>query len=86
MDGVSVFGTGDGVKVNVGVQKLGVTVKVLVEVAVMGTAVFVFVTAGVLVDTFGTERTWPTLIFVDEPIQLADCNCATVVLYRRDMR
>lgn len=58
----------------------------LVDVAGMGVFVFVIVTAGVLVATFGTQSTWPTLIFVDEPMQLADCSFATVVLYSRDIR
>jgi hypothetical protein len=87
--GVDAFvfvGTGVEVTTNVdvGVEKSTVTVKVLVDVA--GRGVFVIVTAGVLVGTFGTQSVWPTLMFVDEPIQFADCNCATVVRYNREMR
>ena len=74
------------VDVGVSVEKSGVTVNVRVDVTVAGTGVFVFVTAGVLVGTFGTQSTWPTLIFVDEPMQFADCSCATVVLYNKDIR
>lgn len=73
MDSVDVAGTGDDVTMNVavGVEKSGVAVKVLVCVAVL---VFVIVMAGVLVGTFGTQRTWPTWMIVDAPMQFADCN------------
>ena len=70
---VDVAGTGDDVTMNVavGVEKSGVTVKVLVGVTVF---VFVIVIAGVLVGTFGTQSTWPTWMIVDAPMQFADCN------------
>lgn len=91
MEGVTVFGTGDdvtinvdvGVNVHVGVEKSGVLVKVFVGVAVL---VLVIVISGVLVGTLGTHITRPTLMFVDEPMQFADCNCVTVVLNSNEMR
>jgi hypothetical protein len=72
-----------GVNVNVGVEKSGVLVNVFVGVAVL---VFVVVISGVLVGTLGTHITRPTLILVDDPMQFADCNCVTVVLYNNEMR
>jgi len=64
---------GDEVKVNVrvGVEKSGVLVNVLVGKTVL---VFVIVISGVLVGTLGTQRTKPAMIFVEEPMQFADCN------------
>jgi len=56
MEGVTVVGTGVDVTMNVdvGVEKSGVLVAVDEGVTVL---VFVFVTAGVLVATFGTHST-----------------------------
>ena len=85
VNGVDEAGTGDEVTMNVavGVEKSGVLVGVGDGVDVL---VFVIVISGVLVATFGTQSTWPTLIFTEDPIQLAFCKSATVVLYNREMR
>lgn len=49
---------------------------VLVGVGVfVGADVFVDVTAGVRVGMFGTQRSCPAKIVVDEPMQLARCSC-----------
>lgn len=41
----------------------------------------VAVMAGVLVATFGTQSFCPAKMLVEEPRQLACCNCETVVRY-----
>lgn len=86
-DGVKV-GAGALVAVKVGVPKSGVMVKVGVAVEGIGVLVLVAVevTAGVLVGTFGTQSICPTWMMVEAPMQLADCNCATVVRYSKEMR
>jgi len=73
----------------VAVGGTGESVGMEVEVGMEGAAVFVFgtkVTPGVLVGTFGTQSLCPTYMMVDEPMQLERCSCATVVLYRSEMR
>jgi hypothetical protein len=85
LEGVAVAGTGVEVKmtVDVDVEKSGVFVDVLVGVGVL---VAVIVIAGVLVGTLGTQSTWPTWMMVELPMQLADCNRETVVLYNSEIR
>ena len=67
-----------GMEVDVGA---GVSVAVKVEVGegvILGVAVEksgMLVMPGVNVGTFGTQSNCPTKIVVDEPMQLARCNC-----------
>ena len=97
LEGVCVavaVGAGGLVAVLVGGEKSGVLVAVLVGVersgvlvgVMVGVRVSVMVMPGVLVGTFGTQSSCPMWMMVDDPMQLADCNCATEVRYRREMR
>ena len=67
-------GTGDDVTTNVevGVEKLGVSVGN--GVCVEKLTVLVGRGTGVSVGTLGTQRTCPTKMVVDDPMQLPACN------------
>ena len=52
--------------------------EVFVDVVAVGRS-GMMVTPGVRVGTFGTQSLCPGKIVMDEPMQLARCNCGTVV-------
>jgi len=64
-----------GRSVDVGTSVVTIGSDVLVAVGRFGTTV----TPGVRVGTFGTQSLWPEKIVIDDPMQLARCNCGTVV-------
>ena len=71
--GTSVVGICEAVEVGTSVVTIGCDVLVAVERS--GTMVM----PGVRVGTFGTQSLCPGKIVMDDPMQLARCNCATVV-------
>ena len=77
--GTSVVGICDAVavgrSVEVGTSVVTIGCDVLVAVGRFGT----MVTPGVRVGTFGTQSLCPGKIVMDDPMQLARCNCGTVV-------
>ena len=75
--GTSVVGICEAVEVGTSVVIMGCEVLVCegVAVGISGT----IVTPGVRVGTFGTQSRCPGKIVIDDPIQLARCNCGTVV-------
>lgn len=77
--GTSVVGVRDAVavgsSVEVGTSVVATGCEVSVAVGKSGT----MVTPGVRVGTFGTQSLCPGKIVMDDPMQLARCNCATVV-------
>ena len=79
LGGTSVVGIGEevavGRSVEVGTSVVTIGCDVLVAVGRFGTTV----TPGVRVGTFGTQSLWPEKIVIDDPMQLARCNCGTVV-------
>jgi hypothetical protein len=77
--GTSVVGVRDAVavgrSVEVGTSVVATGCEVSVAVGKSGTMVM----PGVRVGTFGTQSLCPGKIVMDDPMQLARCNCATVV-------
>ena len=77
--GASVVGICEAVavgrSVEVGTSVVTIGCDVLVAVGRFGT----MVTPGVRVGTFGTQSLCPGKIVIDDPMQLARCNCGTVV-------
>ena len=77
--GSSVVGIWDGVEVGTSVVTIGCRVLVGEGVAVAVGISGTMVTPGVRVGTFGTHSLCPGKIVMEEPMQLARCNCGTVV-------
>ena len=75
--GAAVVDICEAVEVGTSVVTIGCEVLVCEGVAVgrSGTTVM----PGVRVGTFGTQSLCPGKIVMDEPMQLARCNCGTVV-------
>ena len=77
--GTSVVGICDAVEVGTSVVAIGCEVLVCEGVAVAVGRSGTMVTPGVRVGTFGTQSLCPGKIVMDDPMQLARCNCGTVV-------
>ena len=75
--GASVVGICEAVEVGISVVTVGCEVLVCEGVAVGNSGTMV--TPGVRVGTFGTQSLCPGKIVMDDPMQLARCNCGTVM-------
>ena len=79
LGGISVVGICEAVAVGwsvvVGTSVVTMGCEVLVAVGRSGITVI----PGVRVGTFGTQSLCPAKIVMDDPMQLARCNCGTVV-------